>query len=253
MSRIFSKSDDKDKPRIDRDAVVEFFEQRARKADKVGYKQAVIYQDKHPDLAEQRDATEKRLLEPKLGLTGRERILDVGCGTGRWADVLGDGSAWYRGVDVSPGLVEIARSRFPDRTNMAFSVLAADQLSLDALGESEPFDRVCCFGILIYLNDPEMDDTLRGVVDVTAKGGLVLLREPVGLERRLTIKEHFSDEMEQTYNAIYRTEDELMAKAEAILYPAGFALVDSGDVYADAHLNNRAETRQRWFLFERGR
>ena len=98
-----------------------------------------------------------------------------------------------------------------------------------------------------------MDCALRGVVDVTAKGGLFLLREPVGIERRLTIKEHFSDEMEQTYNAIYRTEDELMAKAKSVLYPAGFALIGSGDVYADVHLNNRAETRQRWFLFERGR
>jgi cyclopropane fatty-acyl-phospholipid synthase-like methyltransferase len=252
MSRIFSKASDKDQPRIDRESVVEFFEQRAKKADKLGYKQAVIYQDKHPDLAEQRDAAEKHLLTPKLGLTGRERILDVGCGTGRWADVLADGAAWYRGVDVSPGLIEIARSRFPDRTNLAFSVLPVDQVSLSALGESEPFDRVCGFGILIYLNDPEVDDAFRGVVDVTADGARLLLREPVGLERRLTIKEHFSDEMEQTYNAIYRTEEELMARAESILYPAGFALVDSGDVYADAQLNNRAETRQRWFLFERG-
>lgn len=253
MTRIFSTNSDKDKPRIDRDAVIEFFEQRARKADQVGYKQAVIYQDKHPDLAEQRDAAEKHLILPMLRLTGKERVLDIGCGTGRWADVLGDDAAWYRGADVSQGLVEIARARFPGRADMAFSVLAADQLSLERLGEVKPFDRVCCFGIFIYLNDPEVDDALRGVVDVTAAGGMFLLREPVGLDRRLTIKEHFSDEMEQTYNAIYRTEDELMERAKAILYPADFQLVGSGNVYADAQLNNRAETRQRWFLFERNR
>ena len=49
MARILSKYDDKIKPDINQDEVLNFFEQRAKKAKTLGYKQAVIYQDKNPE------------------------------------------------------------------------------------------------------------------------------------------------------------------------------------------------------------
>jgi hypothetical protein len=58
--------------------------------------------------------------------------------------------------------------------------------------------------------------------------------------------------MERTYHAIYRTEDELMPVVQSTPYLTG-STMDSEDVYVDAHPNNRAGTRQRWFLFERSR
>lgn len=250
MARIKS-APGADAPSIDRSSVVAFFEQRAKKAETLGPVRAVIYQDRHPDLAEKRDAAEKALLLPKIGLSKSDRVLDLGCGTGRWAEVVVPAAGHYHGVDVSPGLVAIARERFAEHGNARFTVCAVDELSPAGLGETEPFSRMLCFGVLIYLNDDEVTKTLTALAGLAAPRCRLVMREPVGLGERLSIVDHFSEDMEQTYNAIYRTEGELTEMAAATLGAVGFEVVDRGDVYAEAGLNNRADTKQRWFVIER--
>jgi len=78
-----------------------------------------------------------------------------------------------------------------------------------------------------------------------------MFREPLGLGRRLTISEHYSEEMEQDYSAIYRTREELEALISGEMPVPAFHLVDCGYVYDDPGLNNRSDTRQQWFLVER--
>lgn len=251
MARIPTRPDAPDQPQIDRDAVNAFFEERARKIDTLGPIRAVIYQDKHPDLAERRDAAEKSTLLPLLALTPRSRVLDMGCGSGRWADELADACAAYHGVDASQGLVEYARKAHAGRSHCRFTALASDAVSLAALDEQVGFDRILCAGLLIYLNEPELLATLAAMADVAAPECRILLREPVGMQDRLTIQDHYSEDLDQTYNAIYRTEDELAAAMRVPLIGQGFRLMASGDVFADDSLNNRRETRQRWMILER--
>jgi hypothetical protein len=113
------------------------------------------------------------------------------------------------------------------------------------------FDRILCAGVAIYLNDDQLLRMFAGMADVASSDALVLLREPVGLDQRLTLSGHYSDELQHAYHAIYRTEAELVAALEATLGAAGFVITRRGDVYADASMNNRAETRQRWMVLER--
>lgn len=250
MSRTFTRPGERG-PEIDRKAVLEFFEQRAAKVNSVGATRAVIYQDKNLDLAERRDAAEKRHLYPKLDLQAHDRVLDAGCGTGRWAGLLMASGAAYHGVDVSPGLIDVARRQFDTERDARFTVCSIDKISLASIDASAPFSKIVSFGVYIYLNDEEVLQALRQLVEVAAPKCRILLREPLGLDMRLTLKEHFSDDMDQFYHAIYRTESELMAMFDSTLVPAGFHLNQSGDVYPDPALNNRTDTRQRYFLFER--
>lgn len=250
MTRIFSPADRQSKPRIDKESVARFFQERAQKAESVGLTRAVIYQDKHPDLAEKRDAAEKARLLPLLQLHDGARVLDVGCGTGRWTGELSGNSAYYRGIDFSSGLIEHARSSHPQTANLRFSVAPAENYSLSALGESQPFDRILCCGVMIYLNDEDVASAYRCMESVASRECRIVMREPVGILERLTILEHFSDELEQSYNAIYRTQRELEDCMTNTLFSSGFRIVDQGDVY-EAELNNRAETIQRWIVLER--
>lgn len=246
MSRITGTKHD-----IDQAAVLSFFEQRAKKSEQLGPLRAVIYQDKHPDLAETRDRTEKALLLPKLDLGGDERVLDAGCGTGRWAEVLIPRCAEYMGADVSPGLIEIARKQHGHHPNARFAVCPVDELTLSRMESNRPFSRIACFGVFIYLNDDVAERAMAALLSCAAAECRFVLREPIGVENRLTIKEHFSEDMEQTYNAIYRTEAELMAMLQPTFLANGFKVTETGDVYADSALNNRAETKQRYFVLER--
>lgn len=249
MARIYSHASD-DAPEIDKDSVLNFFEERANKVDVLGPTRAVIYQDKNIDLAEKRDVAEKKLLLPLLHINDSSRVLDAGCGTGRWAEVVIPECAEYFGVDVSPGLIKVARERFGNRTNASFAVCAVDAMLKEKLCVDRVFTHVLSFGVFIYLNDAEVIDALRNYADLSAAGAVVMFREPVALQKRLTLLEHFSEDMDQKYSAIYRTEEELLLLISKV-FGSDFAQIGSGEVYSDAALSNRAETKQKWFLWKR--
>jgi len=250
MSRIYTQAGDK-KPEINKDSVFDFFEKRAAKVDEIGPIRAVIYQDKNPNLAERRDAAEKSLLFPLMNLDRFSTVLDAGCGSGRWAEVIIPHCAAYFGVDVSPGLVRVARERFDHYCNARFSVCSIDNISLEAIGARNYFTHILSFGLFMYLNDDEVTMSLNRFVNMAAANAKVIFREPIAMQNRLTLQMHFSDDMEQMYNAIYRTEAELLDIVHATLGMENFTQIGCGDVFADASLNNRAETKQRWFLWER--
>lgn len=249
MARIFGRPNG-NAPRIDRGKINEFFSGRAEKSDVVGHLSTVIYQDQDPDLAVRRDLAEKSRLLQKLDLAPAMRVIDLGCGNGRWTGPILDADCSYVGADQNPELVSLAQRSFPATTSARFVICPVEEVTLAMLGESRPFDRVLCFGVLIYLNDEEVIQVAKNLPHLASSLSKVLLREPVGINDRLTIQDHHSSDMDQIYNAIYRTEDELLGLLTPSLVSAGFRFAGSGDVY-DGSLNNRAETRQRWMAFER--
>lgn len=249
--KIKTRPGEQSTPQIDPTEVKNFFNKRAEKVNTIGSLRAAIFQDKHPNLAERRDAAEKTLLLPKLGLQADSRILDIGCGTGRWAGVIAPLVESYQGTDFSEGLVNIARIEHGSTKNVCFSVLSSTSLSLESLGQSRGFDKIILMGLLIYLNDQDIIQTLRKVITVASTNCLLMIREPVGIDERLTIKEHFSEDLEQFYNAIYRTEKELLLMFAETIGRAGFKLTDSGYVYEQPDMNNHSDTIQKWYILER--
>jgi ubiquinone/menaquinone biosynthesis C-methylase UbiE len=69
------------------------------------------------------------------GLISRNsRVLEIGCGIGRFAETLAPEVQSFRGIDISRNMIRIARERCRDLANVAFSVTAGDDLGehLDA-------------------------------------------------------------------------------------------------------------------------
>jgi ubiquinone/menaquinone biosynthesis C-methylase UbiE len=102
-------------------------------------------------------------------LPANARVLDVGCGTGRpVAEVLAAAGHRVTGYDVSPTMIEIARTQIPDAT---FDV--ADLRTLDQPASS--WDAVAVCYSLLQLTRTEIDAALAKFADWLAPGGIFLM------------------------------------------------------------------------------
>lgn len=228
-----------------RGAIAEFFAGRTRRRDPKNPYVSVIYQDANPELALQRDAEEKALILPKLALRPDSRVLDLGCGIGRWADALQGRVRRYVGVDFSPEMIELARARH-DPAFADFQVMAAQDISAEVLGAG--FDRVIIAGVFIYMDDEDIVRCLSRLRAMLTPDGVIYLREPLAVEDRLTLNGVWSEELQQNYYAIYRTRGELAELLRAGLGAPAPPVFEP--LYRDADLNNRQETRQFYSLLK---
>ena len=108
-------------------------------------------------------------------------IGDLGCGPGHVTGWLAARGAAAVGIDLSPGMVEVARREQP-----AAEFRVGDLLSLPAAdGE---FGAVVAFYSIIHLAPDELPGALAEMYRVLRPGGLALLAFHVGTEVR-----HFSE------------------------------------------------------------
>jgi ubiquinone/menaquinone biosynthesis C-methylase UbiE len=95
-------------------------------------------------------------------------VADVGCGPGRVTAVLRDLGLEAFGIDLSPGMIEVARREFPD---LAFSVGSMTQLPL----ADDSVDGVLLWYSIIHVPDGELPAAFGHVRRVLRPGGTVLL------------------------------------------------------------------------------
>ena len=228
---------------IDYDATRRFFERRAqRSADTCAWTR-VMYQDDHPDLVIARDKHEKETVLPQLELRATDRVLDVGCGVGRWALAAAPQVAYYLGTDFSEGLLERAREDLHSHPHVEFQCLPAQDIE-GLVGRQEPFNRVILAGILAYLNDDDVKRCLRGVAEIcSVSDAIVYLREPMGVASRLTLDKYWSEQLDSEYSAIYRSRGEYEQLLRETLCDSGFRISQFVSLYP-TDLRNRVETSQ---------
>ncbi len=237
---------------IDYNKTKNFFQNRASKYKEDNPYSVTMYQDDNAELVRMRNEKEMNKLIPRLQLTEESKVLDIACGIGRWADRMPEYITEYFGVDFSDELVEIARKR-NKKSNVSFAQGAAADIEA-VLKEQEkgPFDRALLIGILMYLNEADVKSMFEQLGRVCQEHALICVREPIGLDERLTLQNFYSDELKDDYNAIYRTRNEVVACMQEGLLAKGFVIKEEGFLFEeDQSLNNRKETAQYYFILER--
>lgn len=233
------------------DQTLQFFNKRAGKYREENPYSVTMYQDNNPALVEERNKAEVDRLMPLLRLDKQARVLDLACGIGRWSDAITTDIDEYCGIDFSENLIELAKKRIHE-TNRFFYVGSASGFR-DVLTEHQRggYNRILLIGILIYINDDDLFSVMNQLAETVEEHTVICIREPVGIDERLTLKGFYSEELKDNYNAIYRTRDELLNVFEKTLMTAGFQLTESGFLFSEDALNNRKETAQYYFVLER--
>ena len=235
---------------IDDNQVKQFFQQRGDNINCEHIYTSILYQDNNPELAEERDSYEKNKIFPMLRLNGENNVLDIGCGIGRWADSISENVKYYHGTDFSESLISIARSRHK-KDNIQFQILPAEDIKKKNISFDGFFDRVIISGLLLYMNDDQIRKMFDGLSEIVSEKCIIYMREPLGIEHRLTLKNYWSEELQSFYNAIYRKKNEIIDLAEHFFNKNNFKIIKFEPLYTNKKLNTRKETIQYFILLER--
>jgi len=108
-----------------------------------------------------------RLLDPQPG----ERVLDLGCGTGRLAAAIAAAGAEVVAIDSDAAMIERARAQFPTLQfpSLRFQQADGERLDQDRERWGGPFDAVYSNAALHWMTRPQA--VLHGVAGLLRPGG----------------------------------------------------------------------------------
>lgn len=97
------------------------------------------------------------------------KVLDVGCGTGRFLSAFPADMYQCHGIDVSKGMIRVAQAKNP-----ALRCCVASATSLPY--EDESFDIVFCAAVLHHIADPDaVRQAIGEMIRVTRAGGTAII------------------------------------------------------------------------------
>ena len=99
------------------------------------------------------------------------RALDVGCGGGLLSEALSRNGATVTGIDLAPGMVEVARLHAAEEgLDIDYRTTAAEELAADA---AQSFDVITCMEMLEHVPQPE--HMLATLASLVRPGGSVFV------------------------------------------------------------------------------
>jgi SAM-dependent methyltransferase len=108
-------------------------------------------------------------------VSGRGRVVELGCGPAHVCAYLAMGGVEVSGLDLSPGMVAEAKRMFPE-----LDVIAGDMLALP-FGDAELVGAVSFYSI-IHFDDDQLGTAFSEMARVLADGGLAALAFHIGDE-----------------------------------------------------------------------
>ena len=231
-----------EKININYESTKSFWETRA--GENVSLKSVLLGVDKKDDAQERRNKKELEILTSFLKEGSKYKILDIGCGIGRWADNLKNIIENYIGIDYTKPFVDFANNRFSNAKNIHFECMSASDIDLNIIGKD--FNLVLCTGILMYINDKDLDKVFLTLQ--ATKSDCFYIQETISImDTRLTLNNFESKELKTNYSAIYRTK----AEYEEYFKRHNLEILDT-NLFLDDETGGRKETNARYWLLKRG-
>jgi demethylmenaquinone methyltransferase/2-methoxy-6-polyprenyl-1,4-benzoquinol methylase len=138
-----------------------------------------------------------RIILDNAGVTAGKNVLDVACGTGVLVpDYLKRGVASVTGIDISPKMVEIARSKFPQES---VTILCGD---VETAAFDRQFDCIVVYNAFPHFPDPER--LIRTLAGLLTPGGALTVAHGMSREK---IDAHHHGSASHVSNGLMPAED----------------------------------------------
>jgi SAM-dependent methyltransferase len=112
------------------------------------------------------DRMEREILHEWLNQIPPNKVLDVGCGTGRLLDFA------MTGMDPSQEMIKFAAVKFPDR-----HLIPAGLPHIASLGDAT-FQAVICFHVLMHLDQNTVEKSIQSIGHLVKTGGHLIFDIP---------------------------------------------------------------------------
>jgi len=235
---------------INQEHVKEFYNRRAALIDKIGWG-AISLGAEDPSIPIRVYNYDRDELFPQLEIGADTRVLELGCGMGRWAEIILPHCGYYCGVDFSEDMLKAADqicSKIKDSYDLYhMSVLEAVEKDIAFYGEG--FGSVIISGVCIYINDAELKQVFERLSHLCQTASTICIKETAAFTARLTLREFPSEALQSDYNAIYRTPEEYN-RLFAPLRDAGFEIKKQGFL-PEQMGRKREETNSYCTIFKR--
>jgi 2-polyprenyl-3-methyl-5-hydroxy-6-metoxy-1,4-benzoquinol methylase len=165
---------------------------------------------------------------PRIGRI--ERLLDAGCGNGRFTLLLAKAARIVDAYDVSPPLIQLARNAAKSAhvTNVRFRVRDIAKLA----ARESAYDVVSCMGVLsTIIDEPAFFRVLDSLRKAVRAGGFVVLRETLSSLPEGQLVES------ESYAIRYRNED----RYRQTLADRGMTLEYEAPLLQESSLVNRIQ------------
>jgi len=175
-TRIYNKSIN-----IDNQKTKIFWEERANS--NISLITVLLGDDKTGKTQEMRNLKEAQILSSMLNHE-KLRILDIGCGTGRWINNLYDKIDKYVGIDYTKSLIDYARKQFCDLKYVSFLNSSIQDVDIHQIGTD--YNLIICTGVLMYINNSDLENVFNLIQKISPK--YFYIQESISLlESRMTL------------------------------------------------------------------
>ena len=107
---------------------------------------------------------------PYLSVTEQSKVLDLGCGDGRWARILVPKCDEYVGLDLAEKFVEKAEQDYGGQGARFYCCRAQDYV------DDNQYDLILAIGLITYMNDEDIRKMVRNCSQMLAQGGRLVVR-----------------------------------------------------------------------------
>ncbi len=130
---------------------------------------------------------EEESILPFINLTKESKVLDLGCGNGRWGKILINRCKKYVGVDISKKFINKLRQEYKGNQRAIFFYMPAQDYF-----SREKYNIILIIGLITYLNDDEVLGLANNCKKMLNEDGQIILR-------CVTLKEKQLDRMIYNY------------------------------------------------------